>query len=355
SLFRPTDDRWRVTEGMTPERWKQVDQLLQKALDRPQAERAAFLAEACGADDELRQEVESLLGFQERVGNFIDTPPFELAADWMAAKETRAGQTIGHYEIVREIGSGGMGKVYLARDTRLGRQVALKLLLPRFTEDTQRVRRLRQEARVASALNHPNIIIIYEIGEASLEPEESGSVHFIATEFIEGRTLGALIKSGEMKLGEALEVAIQVAGALSAAHAAGIIHRDIKPENIMLRPDGYVKVLDFGLAKLNERQANDPTRSDMVETDPGIVLGTVSYMSPEQARGLEIDARSDIFSLGVVLYELITGRRPFKGVTPADAIASLLGEKPPPLDKDAPSSSGGLQRLIDRMLAKDCA
>src|SRR5262249_41126831 len=265
-LFRPTDDRWRVTEGMTPERWKQVDQLLQKALDRPQAERAAFLAEACGADDELRQEVESLLGFQERVGNFIDTPPFELAADWMAAKETRAGQTIGHYEIVREIGSGGMGKVYLARDTRLGRQVALKLLLPRFTEDAQRVRRLRQEARMASALNHPNIIIIYEIGEA---PAESGSMHFIATEYIEGRTLGDLTREGEVKSGEAPEVAMQPASALSAAHAAGIIHRDIKPENIMVRPDGYVKVLDFGLAKLNEHSANDPTRSDKVETDPG--------------------------------------------------------------------------------------
>jgi serine/threonine protein kinase/Flp pilus assembly protein TadD len=245
-----------------------------------------------------------------------------------------------------------MGKVYLARDTRLGRQVALKLLLPRFTEDAQRVRRLRQEARVASALNHPNIIIIYEIGEASTE---SGSVHFIATEFIEGRTLGALIRSGEMKLGEALEVAMQVAGALSAAHAAGIVHRDIKPENIMLRPDGYVKVLDFGLAKLNEHPAKDPTNSDKVETDPGTVLGTVSYMSPEQARGLEIDARSDIFSLGVVLYEMITGRRPFEGETTVDVIASLLGKEPPPLADDAPSVSGGLQRLLDRMLAKECA
>jgi TolB-like protein/Tfp pilus assembly protein PilF len=245
-----------------------------------------------------------------------------------------------------------MGKVYLARDTLLGRQVALKLLLPRFTEDAQRVRRLRQEARMASALNHPNIIIIYEIGEASTE---SGGVHFIATEFIEGRTLGALIRSGEMKIGEALEVAMQVAGALSAAHAAGVVHRDIKPENIMLRPDGYVKVLDFGLAKLNEHPAKDPTRSDKVETDPGVVLGTVSYMSPEQARGLETDTRSDIFSLGVVLYEMITGRRPFEGGTTADLIASLLGKEPAPLAEDASSASGGLQRLVDRMLAKDCA
>src|SRR5262249_29283316 len=252
----------------------------------------------------------------------------------------------------REIGSGGMGKVYLARDTQLGRQVALKLLLPRFTEDAQRVRRLRQEARVASALNHPNIIIIYEIGEAPIESGESGGVHFIATEFIEGRTLRELIRSGEMKLGEALAVAMQVAGALSAAHAAGIIHRDIKPENIMLRPDGYVKVLDFGLAKLNEHPANDPMRSDKVETDPGTVLGTVSYMSPEQARGQESDARSDIFSLGDGLYEMTLRRRPCEGETAADMIASRTKQEPPPLAENTPV---GLQGLVGRMLAKDCA
>src|SRR5262245_523137 len=240
---------------MTPERWKQIDQLLQDALEREPAERDAFLAEACGDDGELRREVESLLGFHNRAESFIEAPPAEMAAALLAEKESRAGQTIGHYEIIRKIGRGGMGEVYLALDARLGREVALKLLPPRFTEHNQRVQRFRQEARAASALNHPNIIIIYEIGKASTE---SGSVHFIATEFIEGRTLGALIRSGEVKLGEALEVAMQVASALSAAHAAGIVHRDIKPENIMLRPDGYVKVLDFGLAKLNEHRARDP-------------------------------------------------------------------------------------------------
>src|SRR5262245_36722275 len=337
---------------MTPERWRQVDRILQEALECEPAERGAFLDEACGGDDELRREVESLLGFHGRAETFIEAPPAVMAAAALAEKESRVGQTIGHYEIIREIGRGGMGKVYLAHDTQLGRQVALKLLLPRFTEDAQRVRRLRQEARVASALNHPNIIIIYEIGEVKTAV---GASHFIATEFIEGRTLGALIRSGGMKIGEALEVATQVAGALSAAHAAGIVHRDIKPENIMLRPDGYVKVLDFGLAKLNEHPARDPTRSDKVETDPGTVLGTVSYMSPEQARGLETDARSGIFSLGVVLYEMITGRRPFEGETTADVIAALLGKEPAPLARDASSASGGLQRLIDRMLAKDCA
>src|SRR5262245_9795959 len=337
---------------MTPERWRQVDRILQEALECEPAERGAFLDEACGGDDELRREVESLLGFHGRAETFIEAPPAVMAAAALAEKESRVGQTIGHYEIIREIGRGGMGKVYLARDTQLGRQVALKLLLPRFTEDEQRVRRLRQEARVASALNHPNIIVIYEIGEVKTA---AGALHYIATEFIEGRTLGALIRSGEMKLGEALEVAIQVASALSAAHAAGIVHRDIKPENIMLRPDGYVKVLDFGLAKLSEHLATDAARSDKVETDPGTVLGTVSYMSPEQARGLETDARSDIFSLGVVLYEMITGRRPFEGETTADVMASLLGKEPKPLAEAASSAPGGLQRLVDRMLAKDCA
>jgi eukaryotic-like serine/threonine-protein kinase len=354
---------------MTPERWKQVDQLMQDALDRGPAERAAFLAEACGGDDELRREVESLIGFHERAENFIETPPAEVAADWLAVKELRAGQTIGHYQLIRQIGRGGMGEVYLALDSRLERQVALKLLPPRFTEDFERVRRFRQEARAVSALNHPNIITIHEIGKAATE---SGGVHFIATEYIEGRTLREMIRDGGMKPAEALEVAIQAAGALSAAHAAGITHRDIKPENIMLRPDGYVKVLDFGLAKLHSMRNADcgmrideedkeviPTnpqsaiRIPHFQTDPGVVPGTVSYMSPEQALGLEIDARSDIFSLGVVLYELITARRPFDGKMVADVIASLIGKDPPPLTRSDRGLPDELQRLVSQMLAKD--
>src|SRR5262245_20170433 len=355
---------------MTPERWKQVDQLMQDALDRGPAERAAFLAEACGADDELRREVESLIGFHERAGSFIETPPAEIAADWLAVKELRAGQMIGHYELIGRIGRGGMGEVYLALDARLERQVALKLLPPRFTEDAERVRRFRQEARAVSALNHPNIITIHEIGEAAME---SGSVYFIATEFIEGRTLREMIRDGGMKPSEALEVAIQAASALSAAHAAGITHRDIKPENIMLRPDGYVKVLDFGLAKLGvgsgewgignresgirEHIASPhsplPTPHSQFSTDPGVVPGTVSYMSPEQALGHKIDARSDIFSLGVVLYELITARRPFEGEMIDDVIASLIGREPPPLTRRDRGFPDELQCLVGRMLAKD--
>ena len=355
---------------MTPERWKQVDQLLQDTLDRGPAERAAFLAEACGGDDELRREVESLIGFHERAENFIETPPAEVAADWLAVKELRAGQTIGHYQLIRQIGRGGMGEVYLALDARLERQVALKVLPPHFTEDAERVRRFRQEARAVSALNHPNIITIHEIGEAAME---SGSVHFIATEFIEGRTLREMIRDGGMKPTEALEVAIQASSALSAAHAAGITHRDIKPENIMLRPDGYVKVLDFGLAKLGvgngewgvgnrdsgirgqvaSHHSPLSTSHSLFLTDPGVVPGTVIYMAPEQALGLEIDARSDIFSLGVVLYELITSRRPFVGEAVADVIASLIGQEPPPLTRSDRGLPDELQRLVGRMLAKD--
>src|SRR5262245_3530310 len=191
---------------MTPERWKQVDQVLQDALERGPAERAAFLVDACGGDEELRREVESLLGLHERAESFFGTPPADVAADWLAAKEWSAGQTIGHYHLIRQIGRGGMGEVYLARDTRLERQVALKLLPPRFTEDAERVQRFRQEARAVSALNHPNIITIYEIGEAATA---SGGAHFIATEFIEGCTLRDLIGESAMKPSDALEVAIQ--------------------------------------------------------------------------------------------------------------------------------------------------
>ncbi len=242
---------------------------------------------------------------------------------------------ISHYRILDKLGSGGMGEVYLAEDARLGRKLALKILPAEFTQDSDRLARFEQEARAASALNHPNIITIYEVGEHE-------GAHFIATEYIEGRTLRQLMPATGMPLGEALEIAIQIAGALQAAHEAGITHRDIKPENVMIRPDGYVKVLDFGLAKLTEK--SDP-RIDLAKvdkeaatmlkpnTDPGTVMGTVTYMSPEQARGLRVDARSDIFSLGVMLYEMITGRPPFDGATSSDVIAAILVSEARPISQ----------------------
>ncbi|MFN0086062.1 MAG: protein kinase domain-containing protein [Blastocatellia bacterium] len=262
------------------------------------------------------------------------------------------GQTLSHYRILRKLGAGGMGEVYLAEDDRLGRKLALKILPEEFMQDPTRVRRFEQEARAASALNHPNIITIYEIGHQE-------GLHFIATEFIEGETVRDRAASRDLSLVEALEIVIQTAGALQAAHNAGIAHRDIKPDNIMLRPDGYIKVLDFGLAKLTEQGAANtsdlddaPTRS-LLETQPGIVMGTVAYMSPEQARGQAIDVRTDIFSLGVVLYEMVTGQRPFNGPTIGDMIASLLVSSPKPLSEVRPGLPRELEAILEKMLAKD--
>ena len=348
---------------MEPERWLQVEALYLAAMEREPSHRSAFLAGVCAEDEALRSEVESLISFHERASNFIETPALEVAARLESESQNYSliGQSLGPYRIFALLGAGGMGEVYRAWDTRLGRQVALKLLPPHSTEDARRVQRFRHEARAASALNHPNIITIHEIGEVETAV---GTLHFIATEFIEGHTLRSLIRNGGIELGEALEFAMQIARALSAAHTAGITHRDIKPENIMLRPDGYVKVLDFGLAKLgveSREWRSEGQRGEEVvphssfSTDPGMVFGTVNYMSPEQARGFETDARSDIFSLGIVLYEMITSRRPFEGETPNDVIAALLAQEPPPLAEHAPGLPAELQSLVDRMLAKDCA
>ena len=247
------------------------------------------------------------------------------------------GQTLSHYRIVSKLGAGGMGEVYLAEDIRLGRKVALKILDVDLTRHEDRVRRFEQEARAASGLSHPNILTIFDIGKED-------STHFIATEFIEGLTLRSVLTRARMKLGEVLEIALQVAGALAAAHAAGIIHRDIKPENIMVRPDGLVKVLDFGLAKLIEAQAPSTDSGARTiakaNTDPGTVMGTAAYMSPEQARGQKVDARTDIFSFGVVIYEMIAGRAPFEGETASHVIVSILEKEPASLTRSSPDAPG---------------
>src|SRR3989440_1087841 len=261
------------------------------------------------------------------------------------------GTRLGRYEIRSKIGAGGMGEVYLAQDTKLDRKVALKILPADVAANPDRMKRFVQEAKAASALNHPNIITIYEIDET-----ESG--HFIATEFIDGATLRERIRKASIKPGEVLDVAAQIASALSAAHAAGIVHRDIKPENIMMRADGIVKVLDFGLAKLTERLPPDSVDAEaatkaLVQTEPGVVLGTTAYMSPEQARGLAVDARTDIFSLGVVIYELVAGRAPFGGATRSDLIAALLEREPPPLARFAPEIPAELERIVMKALTKD--
>ena len=337
---------------MQPERWQRIDQLFHSALELEPNRRAAFLAQECADDVSLRSEVESLIASHEQAHDFIETPASDLAAAILAKDQIGlvAGQAVGSYKIVSVLGVGGMGEVYLAKDTRLGRQVALKLLPPQFIINADRLRRFEQEARAVSALNHPNIVTIHEIGR-------DNSSQFIVTEYIEGQTLRRRMEETTISLRLALEVSIQVANALASSHAAGIVHRDIKPENIMLRADGYVKVLDFGLAKLTEEpsaasNAESSTRAK-VQTESGLVMGTATYMSPEQARGLSVDARTDIFSLGVVLYEMIAARAPFEGATISDVVAAILKEEPAPLGQYSPEVPVELEWMMKKALAKD--
>jgi eukaryotic-like serine/threonine-protein kinase len=258
------------------------------------------------------------------------------------------GTKLGRYEIRSKLGEGGMGEVYLAQDTELDRTLAIKVLPETLASDQQRLQRFIQEAKAASALNHPHILTIHEIGTV-------GNLRFIATEFIDGQTLRQHLRSGT-KLTEILEIAIQTANALAAAHAAGIIHRDIKPENIMVRRDGYVKVLDFGLAKLAEPQGSTDTEAPtkaMVNTGAGTVMGTANYMSPEQAKGTHVDVRSDVWSLGVVLYEMVAGRVPFPGETPTETISLILQREAAPLTRFATDVPGELERIVTKALTKD--
>ncbi len=340
---------------MTPERYQEVGQLYRAALEVEPEQRTAFLVGACGDDEALRQEVESLLGYAMQRDGLMDQPALEVAAKAIAADPhwSPVGQRLGHYQILSLLGKGGMGEVYLAQDTNLGRKVALKLLPPAFTRDQERLRRFKREARSASALNHPNILTIYEVGII-------GDTHFIATEFIDGQTLRERLRGARLKLSEALDLAIQTTNALSAAHAAGIVHRDIKPENVMVRRDGIVKVLDFGLAKLSEPPlVEQATVTDSgsgnkapISTAAGVVLGTVNYMSPEQARGLKVDQRTDIFSLGVMLYEMLMGRQPFTGETISHILVAILEQEPPPLPQHLPAELVG---ILKQALAKSVA
>src|SRR5438270_2881839 len=337
---------------MNREHWQEVKELFHAVLERAPAERAAFLDRACAGDESMRREVESLIRAHEEEGSFIDAPAYEVAAGLLAddGKDSLAGQQINHYRILSPLGVGGMGEVYLAQDTKLGRRVALKLLPSSFTKDEDRLHRFQQEARTASALNHPNILTIYEIGE------EAGR-QYIATELIEGETLRQRLSSGALETVDALDITLQAASALAAAHEVGIVHRDVKPENIMIRRDRFVKVLDFGLAKLAERKSAQldytaPTRM-RDNTSPGVVMGTVQYMSPEQARGLAVDERTDIWSLGVVLYEMLAGSAPFKGETPTDVTVSILEREPTSLNALSDDLPAELDWVVKKALRKD--
>jgi len=336
---------------VTPERWQQIEKVFEAARDYAPEERTTFLERTCTGDEELRREVESLLAHHAQAKSFIESPAADLIPDERQSFEAQLiGHQIGHYQVVRELGRGGMGEVYLAQDTRLHRRVALKILPAEFVKNKARLHCFEQEARAASALNHPNILTIHDIGQT-----EHG--YFIATEFIDGVTLRHRINAGQLELPEILDIAIQVASALSAAHLAGIVHRDIKPENIMLRTDGYVKVLDFGLAKLGE-QAKSVTSGEaptlrMVQTESGVVMGTATYMSPEQARGREVDPRTDIWSLGVVLYEMVVGKTPFAGESMSDVIAAILKTEASPITSVISDAPEELNRIIGKMLRKD--
>src|SRR3989475_3880857 len=308
---------------MTPARLQTIEEIFHAALDQDPDQTSAFLDTACEGDAALRREVEALLTSDQRAGRFIERSAVGLATKIIQNQQAHSlvGEKIGHYKISESIGTGGMGEVYLATDIIAGRKAALKLLPMRFTGDAERLKRFEREARAVVGLNHPNILTVYEIGK-------DHSTHYIATELIEGETLRQRLVRGRIEVGEAVDVVNQVASALAAAHRAGIVHRDIKPENIMVRPDGYVKVLDFGIAKLAEQEMPTTMPRDeallLVETNLGSVLGTVRYMSPEQACGGQVDKSTDIWSLGVVVYEMITGHEPFTGDTPREVMTSIL-------------------------------
>jgi serine/threonine protein kinase/Flp pilus assembly protein TadD len=333
------------------ERWTRICEIVDGAVrHEPGADRDRFVAEACGGDEALLEDVGSLLASHEEAASFSVSPAYGGAKDGESVEERKAlaeGTELGHYKIVRQIGTGGMGEVYLADDTKLGRQVAIKILSRGFERYEENLRRFTQEAKVLSALNHPNILVIHEIGETT-------DGHYIVSEYVKGVTLRAVMKEQQMQLGNIVETAIQTATALAAAHEEDLIHRDIKPENLMIRPDGYVKVLDFGLAKLVRPRTTDIDR-DLItnETSKGVILGTVNYMSPEQATGKKVDKRTDIFSLGMVLYEMITGRTPFEGDSAAETIANLIRLEPEPLTNFASNIPQELQAIVDKMLRKD--
>lgn len=334
---------------MSPELWRRVKELCLAALERAPHKRTAYLEEACHDDGLLLKEVQSLLSFEIQAEKSLKELPPEFVAAAFCRNVFLDGSRIEKYLVHSLLGRGGMGEVYLAEDTDLGRNVALKVLPKEFINDEQRLQRFKQEARAASALKHPNIITIYSVGQ-------EGGVYFIAAEYVQGLTLRQrLAVSGRLELREALNVGMQIASALEAAHHAGIVHRDIKPENIMFEPDGTAKLLDFGIAKLTEDATEDRVSADVrpLKTEQGVILGTPAYMSPEQARHQPVDQRSDLFSLGVVLYEMITGEVPFAGSTPYDQQAAMLTTEPTPVELRLDRVAPGLQWVISKALTKE--
>jgi eukaryotic-like serine/threonine-protein kinase len=338
---------------VSADRWQDVERLYHDAMRRADDEREAFLDGACGGDDALRREVASLVGFDRAAEGFLDRSVLEDAVRQLAQSDEPLPPPgrIGDYQILSTLGAGGMGVVYRARDVRLEREVALKVLAGSMASDPGYRRRFEEEARAASGLNHPNIVTIYGVGEA-------GGLPYIAMELVQGRTLSQVLTSGALPLAAAVDISLPLAEALAAAHAAGVVHRDLKPENVMVTVEGLLKVLDFGIAKRG--RATDPSpalaprapAAGMV-TEPGAILGTAGYMSPEQASGLPAGPASDQFSFGAILYEMLAGRRAFERPTKSDAISAIIGEDPAPVGLPRTAVTARLQRVLERCLAKD--
>ena len=326
---------------MTPERWEKVRDVLGQVLELPPDRRSPFLENACANDPSLRSEVESLLSSDETArSSFLQSPPPVPAA-------LTKGTKLGDYEVISLIGSGGMGEVYRARDTKLKREVAIKVLPAYWSRDPERLQRFELEARAAAALNHPNITSIFHVGQHDGSP-------YMVTELLQGETLRDRLRRGLIPLRKVIEYAVQIANGLAAAHDRGIVHRDLKPENLFVTTDGRVKILDFGLARLGpSKQASGEDATVTQRTGPGVVLGTAGYMSPEQVRGKTVDHRTDIFAFGTILYEMVTGKQPFRKSTSAETMTAILNEEPPSISQIAPTASPGMRRVVHRCLEKD--
>jgi eukaryotic-like serine/threonine-protein kinase len=334
---------------MNVERYQQIEALAEAALQLEPSRRAEFLQRVCGSDQDLLERVSALLLGYETAGDFLSEPALEAWGRDVAeasADHSLGGRRVGRYVIASRLGAGGIGEVWLAQDTELARDVALKFLSPELGGNSGQARRFRQEARAASSLNHPNLVTVFDIGEFE-------GRQFIAQEYIRGKTVRDTIQAGFLPVGTVAAIAAQIAAGLSAAHAAAIVHRDIKPENIMIRPDGVVKIVDFGIARFTDDSVEKNLGASTGSTRPGTILGTARYMSPEQARGLPVDGRSDIFSFGVVVYEMLTGAAPFTGSTPSDVLAAILTNDPAPISRVARDVPAEFERIVRRCLAKD--
>jgi len=340
---------------MVTDRWRRIEELYHSALALKEGERLQFLSDACKDDVILRKEVESLLGADGKAAGFIEAPAIQVAAQLLTPQEIEEhaprmlepGTTISHYCILNKIGAGGMGEVYRANDPRLKRDVAVKILPERSAADPERLRRFELEARSTAALNHPNIVAIYDVGTW-----EYGTP-YVVTELLEGETLRDCLRRGPLPVRKAIEIASHVASGLSAAHDKGIIHRDLKPENLWLTKDGHIKILDFGLAKLLPEKPVAPDLTTLTDTTSTKVMGTLGYMSPEQVRGKPLDQRTDIFSLGAVMYEMLSGRRAFQGPTPADTISAILSRDPAELSATNQGITSAVGGIVHRCLEKD--